>query len=180
MKQDHDVRHLNIAVFARGQGELAGAESVAALDRLAGEAKGPIDTTLVHYVARGDIRVDAVAGEQVWLALTARVELPLICQRCLGVVDMPVQFDREFRFVATEEIAEVEDELSEEDVLVLARDFNLMELIEDELLMAMPVVPKHALCPEPVKLQVADTDYVEALVEKPNPFAVLEQLKLKH
>ena len=71
-------------------------------------------------------------------------------------------------------------ELSEEDVLVLGRDFNLMELIEDELLMAMPVVPKHAMCPEPVKLQVADTDFVEASVEKPNPFAVLEQLKHKH
>jgi uncharacterized metal-binding protein YceD (DUF177 family) len=31
-----------------------------------------------------------------------------------------------------------------------------------------------------VKLQVADPDFHEDLAEKPNPFAVLEQLKTKH
>ena len=76
-------------------------------------------------------------------------------------------------------MAAVEDEASEEDVLVTARDFNLLELVEDELLMALPVVPKHAVCPDPVKLQVADPDFVDTVQEKPNPFAVLEQLKRK-
>jgi uncharacterized metal-binding protein YceD (DUF177 family) len=35
------------------------------------------------------------------------------------------------------------------------------------------------VCPEPVKLSVADPDFVEESREKPNPFAVLEQLKKK-
>jgi uncharacterized protein len=149
------------------------------MDRLADEAQGPIESAVVRYTANGSIRADGVAGEQVWLALTAEVALPLICQRCLGTVDLPVQFEREFRFVATEEIAEAQDEESEEDVLVLSRDFNLLELIEDELLMALPVVPKHTVCPGAVKLQVADSDFSEEGVEKPNPFAVLGQLKKK-
>jgi uncharacterized protein len=88
--------------------------------------------------------------------------------------------ERAFRFVASEEQAELEDEESEEDVLVLSRDFNLLELIEDELLMALPVVPKHEVCPAPVKLQAQDADFDEAAPEqKPNPFAILQQLKNK-
>jgi uncharacterized protein len=62
-------------------------------------------------------------------------------------------------------------------VLVLSRNFNLAELVEDELLMALPVAPKHDVCPQPVKLQAADADFVDAPEEKPNLFAVLEQLK---
>jgi uncharacterized protein len=41
----------------------------------------------------------------------------------------------------------------------------------------LPVVPKHDVCPGAVKLQVADPDFAEDEQEKPNPFAVLEQLK---
>ena len=118
-------------------------------------------------------------GAQIWLMPTAAVALPQTCQPCLGPVDVPVVVERDFRFVATEEQAELEDEESEEDVLVLSRDFNLLELVEDELLMALPVVPKHDVCPTPVKLQVADPDFVENVEQKPNPFAVLQQLKTK-
>jgi uncharacterized protein len=179
MKHDYDVRHLNIAAFAMGQGKVEGTDKLVHLDRLAVEAQGSIDSAVVQYTARGMTRIDGTAGEQSWLALTAEVAMPLICQRCLGPVDVPVQVEREFRFVATEEIAEAQDEDSEEDVLVLSRDFNLLELIEDELLMALPVVPKHTACPGAVKLCVADPDFAEDTAEKPNPFAVLERLKKK-
>jgi uncharacterized protein len=54
-----------------------------------------------------------------------------------------------------------------------------LELIEDELLMAMPPVPKHENCPKPVKLQAVDAAFEEQPGEKPNPFAMLEQLKKK-
>lgn len=179
MKHDYDVRHLNIAAFAMGQGKLEGNENLAQMDRLAVEAQGPVDSVVVQYTANGMTRTDGAAGEQVWLSLAAEVSMPLICQRCLCRVDVSVQAERKFRFVATEEIAEAQDEESEEDVLVLSRDFNLLELIEDELLMALPVVPKHNVCPGVVKLHVADPDFTEELAEKPNPFAMLEQLKKK-
>lgn len=179
MKHDYDVRHLNISTFATGQGKLEGTESLAQMDRLAVEAQGAIDSTVVRYAALGMTQVDGATGEQSWLSLVAEVAMPLVCQRCLGPVDVPVQVEREFRFVATEAIAEEQDEESEEDVLVLSRDFNLLELIEDELLMALPVVPKHTVCPGAVKLYVADSDFAEDAAEKPNPFAVLERLKKK-
>lgn len=177
MKHDYDARHLNIDAFAKAGGSISASESLVSFDRLLDEAQGAGAQNPVHFTARGLTRPQGAGDKQVWLALTAEVALPQTCQRCLGPVDVPVAFEREFRFVASEEVAAVEDEASEEDVLVLSRDFNLLELVEDELLMALPAVPKHEVCPSTVKLQVADSDFVEEAQEKPNPFAVLEQLK---
>jgi uncharacterized protein len=95
----------------------------------------------------------------------------------MGPVDVELDFAREFRFVASEELATVEDEESEDDVLVLSKACDLLELIEDELLMSMPTTPKHEACPQPVKLQAVDSNFVEEAAEKPNPFAMLQQLK---
>lgn len=179
MKHDYDAQHLNIEAFANAKGSIAGNESLARFDRLLEEAQGAGAQNPVHFMANGMTRPNGATSEQIWVALTAEVALPQICQRCLGAVDVPVSFAREFRFVASEEAAAIEDEESEEDVLVLSRDFNLLELVEDELLMALPVVPKHEVCPGALKLQVADPNFVEESAEKLNPFAVLEQLKKK-
>ena len=179
MKHDYDAQHLNIEAFAKSESSLDGTETLARFDRLLDEAQGAGAQNPVHFTAKGMTRPNGATSEQIWVALTAEVALPQTCQRCLGPVEVPVSFAREFRFVASEEVAAVEDEDSEEDVLVLSRDFDLLELVEDELLMALPVVPKHEVCPDAVKLQVADPDFVEEAAEKPNPFAVLEQLKKK-
>lgn len=177
MKHDYDARHLNIEAFAKANGNIAASENLAQFDRLLEEAQGAGPQNPVRFTAKGMTRPNGATSEQIWLALGAEVDLPQTCQRCLGPVDVPVSFEREFRFVASEEVAAVEDEESEEDVLVLSRDFNLLELLEDELLMALPVVPKHDVCPGALKLQVSDPDFAGEEQEKPNPFAVLEQLK---
>ena len=103
--------------------------------------------------------------------------MPLICQRCLTPVDIELQVDRWFRFAADEDTAAAEDEESEEDVLVASRDFDLHALIEDELLMEIPVTPRHERCPEPVQLSAADPDFEAAEAARPNPFAVLGTLR---
>jgi uncharacterized protein len=179
MKHDYDARHLNIEAFATANGSIVRTESLARFNRLLEEAQGAGAQNPVRFTAQGMTRPNGATSEQIWLTLAAEVALPQTCQRCLGPVDVPVSFERQFRFVASEEVAAVEDEESEEDVLVLSRDFNLLELVEDELLMALPVVPKHDVCPDAVKLQVADPDFVEEAAEKPNPFAILGQLKKK-
>ncbi len=85
--------------------------------------------------------------------------------------------DRSFRFAPDEEMAAAQDEESEEDVLALSRSFDLVELVEDELLMEMPLAPRHEACPEQVKLAVADEDFDAASTERENPFALLGKLK---
>jgi uncharacterized protein len=79
--------------------------------------------------------------------------------------------------VADEATAEIEDEASEEDVLVWQRDFDLQALVEDELLMALPLVPAHETCPQSLPFSAVDADFIQSEMDKPHPFAALAQLK---
>lgn len=178
MPPEFVASRLDIKAFSQAGASLSADTPLSRYERLSKEAVGQSADRLVHWEARGSMPADASGHAEIWLHLTARLSLPMICQRCLGPVDVPLEVDRAFRFVATEEQAEAQDELAEEDVLVLSRDFNLHELIEDELLMALPVVPRHEVCPTEVKLRVQDADFEAALAEKPKPFAALAGIKL--
>jgi uncharacterized protein len=107
--------------------------------------------------------------------LKADAVLPMTCQRCLEPVDIPLAVDRSFRFVADEETAAAQDDEAEEDLLAISRAFDLPGLVEDELLMEVPVVPRHDVCPTAVKLSVEDPDFEQPRPE--NPFARLRVLK---
>ncbi|MDE2418077.1 MAG: DUF177 domain-containing protein [Burkholderiales bacterium] len=179
MKNEFAARSLNVAAFANAGESHAGDERLARFERLLEETSGLGGETLLSYQVQGELRQDAAGQDEPWLRLRAQATLPLICQRCMGPVDVLVKFERDFRFVASEELAAIEDEESEEDVLVLTKTFNLLELVEDELLMAMPPVPKHNVCPKPVTLHAADADFSDEPAEKSNPFAVLQQIKDK-
>jgi uncharacterized protein len=124
------------------------------------------------------LRAGSGPEADVWLHLTASTTLPLICQRCLTPVETPLEVDQWYRFVGTEEIAMAEDDDCEEDLLVMEPQFDLLAVLEDELLMALPVVPMHEQCPTALPVQPAGPDLGQA-GEKPNPFAALAQLKKK-
>ena len=113
---------------------------------------------------------------QLWLHLQADAEVPQTCQRCLGAFGQPVAVDRWFRFVADEATALAEDDDSEEDLLVLEPRLDLATLIEDELLLALPLVPMHEACPQPVRMSAGEPGD-EASDERPHPFAALAALK---
>ena len=115
----------------------------------------------------------------IWLHLTADTSLPLTCQRCMSTVQTPLQVNQWYRFVASEDIAMAEDDASDEDLLVLSPQFDLAEVLEDELLMALPLVPMHDICPELPALSAGVLDALKSVADKPNPFAALAQLKKK-
>jgi uncharacterized protein len=142
------------------------------------EAQGLGAENPVNWSVRAWTLVDPVGSSQAWVHVDAHLTLPLICQRCLGPVNAPIHVQRSYRFVESEAQAELEDEESEDDLLVISGDFDLAALIEDEVLMDMPVVPRHEVCPVPVKLAAVDADF-EAVSVKPNPFAALAVLKTK-
>ena len=170
-------RRLDVNAFAQAGTVLSGQDPLSRYARLLEEATGQGADRLVQWEARGQLRGDASGAVQVWLHLQAQLSLPLMCQRCLGPADIEVVVKRSFRFVATEAQAEAEDEEAEEDVLVLSHDFNLQALIEDELLMALPLVPRHEMCPTPLQLSAQDPEFDSAQAEKPHPFAALAELK---
>jgi uncharacterized protein len=119
------------------------------------------------------------ATPAVWLHLQAQTAVALTCQRCLGPVETPLVVDRWYRFVATEAQAEAEDDAADEDLLALEPRPDLLGVLEDELLMALPLVPMHEVCPQPLPSSAgalpADTEGAEALRE--NPFQALAKLK---
>jgi len=177
MSQEFVANRLDVKAFVKAAGTLSGQDPLSSYARLMQEAGEQGGDRRLDWQARGELRVGENGFSQIWLHLQATVSLPLVCQRCLGPADITVAFDRSFRFVATEEQAEAEDEGAEEDVLALRRDFNLRELIEDELLMALPVVPRHEVCPTEVKLVAQDPDFEAESGAKPSPFAVLAKLQ---
>lgn len=177
MKQESPPTHLDVKAFAHAASEIAGHDPLSKYKRLMQETQGQGANQILKWSARGERRAADAGAEQTWLHLTVDVSMPLTCQRCLGPVDMAVAVNRSFRFVDSEEAAEAQDVEAEEDVLAASPDFSLLELIEDEVLMALPVVPCHEACPVEVKLTVADPGFEAASAEKRNPFAVLAKLQ---
>lgn len=177
MTKEHSPDRLDVKAFAQAGAHLSGHETLLKYKRLAEEAQGLHPDLRVDWSADGEMRATHGVEGEIWLRLTATATLPMTCQRCLQPVDVPLEVDREFRFVADEATAEALDTDSEEDLLALSREFDLRELIEDELLMALPVVPRHDECPTPVTLASSDEDFEQASAEKPNPFAALAGLR---
>ena len=97
----------------------------------------------------------------------------------MGAVPTLLRVNQWYRFVATEDIAMAEDDQSEEDLLVMEPQFDLLALLEDELLMALPLVPLHDSCPVVPTLRTGKTESVVESAEKPSPFAALAQLRKK-
>jgi len=187
-----DPLRLPVATFAADSAELSGDWAIAELPRLA-ESECPPDGAELG-AAPSSARADAdpgrrvrwhVAGSlrpvggqhQVWLALRAEAEVVLQCQRCLHPVDVHVEFDRQFRFVEDEATAARIDDEIEDEVLVLTRALDLRELVEDEMLLALPLVPRHETCPAPLPRAFGDVDEVSAAEASAHPFAGLAALK---
>lgn len=183
---------LDVAGLAQANGYLKGQNSLSKYERLKQEScrleADLTDAEIVMWQADGELvkstsehaKVNSQIKAQVWLHLKAHTHLPQTCQRCLGEVSSLLEVDRSYRFVADEATAEAEDDECDEDLLAISREFNLLELIEDELLMALPQVPMHDICPVQPKMAAVDEDFEDEGHEgKPNPFAVLAALKGK-
>jgi uncharacterized protein len=177
MAKDFDPHRLDVRRFAEEGGEIGAEDPLPKYRRLAAETEGQITDRSVHWTARGELVNPRHVHPEVWLHLEADAELPLVCQRCLQPVDVPLSVGRSFRFVADEATAAAQDDEAEEDLLALSHSFDLVELVEDELLMEVPLAPRHEVCPEPVKMSAVDPGFEEAGPEREHPFAILGKLR---
>ena len=171
MKTDWNSKDLDLHLFTQLGGELQATTPLADLPRVLDVCLEPLDVGLreCHWVLRGELR--RLGGiEQAWLHLNAQLTARQTCQRCLEPMDLAVQVDRWFRLVADEATALAEDDESEEDLLVKVPDLNALALLEDEILLALPLVPRHEACHAPLSAALED--------DLPHPFAALAGLKL--
>lgn len=111
-------------------------------------------------------------------------DLKMQCQRCLG--PMKKSIDWRFRLVMVHNDAEAPQIRAEHELLEVADEtIFVMDMIEDELVLSLPLIPKHddpAACDAAV-LDMFDTAHVAARDNNDeqravhNPFAVLRDLK---
>ena len=195
--REFNPRRLDVRPFAETGEPIDGTEALASFERLVAlrHTADSLDTAApVRWSAQGELRPRRGGPPEVWLHLQGSTALAQQCQRCLETVDVPLAFDRWFLFVDNERQAAELDVESEDDVLVISRHFDLLELVEDELLLVAPIVPRHEVCPVPVTLSIGDwSDESEATDStatepaeageaassggKPNPFAALAALR---
>lgn len=152
-------------VFAREGRVLEGALPVLQLERL--------HDLLAEVVGELQYRLQGLKGErgQSQLRLTVSGTLPLACQRCLKAIDFEVGVDSLLELVP--EGAEMsQDELEDEtrDFLPVAGALEVAALVEDEVLLALPIVPRHEKCGLPGATEAG---------ELVSPFAALATLKGK-
>lgn len=161
----------------------SGSLPLSSFARIAREAVGPID----HHLVQIDCKLSLDPYHRiVWLDGNVEMKVPMECQRCLEPVECAFVSNFHLALVDDESLVERLDE--DADFIVLGESeattkgdysapatVNLLALIEDELLLLMPLSPKHDTCEH--KHQPADEDFVEE--ERDNPFDVLASLKGK-
>ena len=116
-------------------------------ERLAQEVVDPQAKLQFRVCGQLDLR----GRPQLHCALSGNVQL--LCQRCLRPVDVTVSSDRLLYLAGSEAEAErLEATLAEEDIEVLVVDgaLDLAGLVEDEVLLTLPLVPMHGDCATPV------------------------------
>lgn len=163
---------INNLEFAQKQQEIADNFAPFSLNRLA-------ETLLLQgenahlATIRFTLMGDCKRFRQPSLHLHIKSHLPVICQRCLD--EMLINLDLNFDYLLSDstinemEAKEMEaknTEYSEEmDWLEINSEMDVRELIEDELLLAMPIAPVHDGSCSSLSMQSG---------ENPNPFAVLK------
>ena len=164
--------HLNFAQKAKTGFEIQGIWPINKLNRL-GESlltnEGDIEA---------ELRFDR-AGPIPFIVGHITAELELKCQRCMQSVKYPI--DTHFKIGMVQNEAQLEKLSDEYEPYLLEEENNhLPDMLEDELLLAMPLVALHDFdCSDYLNEQLAEQD---GKVEQPetdkkdNPFSVLKDL----
>ena len=97
-------------------------------------------------------------------------DLELQCQCCLGPIAWPVSSRVNLAIVSSLDQANLLPE-TYEPLLLEAEALSLTDIIQEELLLAVPSIPQHRQC------EASPTRGGEAMPARPNPFAVLAKLK---
>jgi len=154
--------------FSRAADQRDGVLPVAGLQRLTE------DTANTFGELKWTLRGGADKFGHARLDLTVKGVVQLTCQRCLTPFDYTIDSASSLLLARDEQEVESIDaalDNDEVDVIVGSNAFNVIELIEDEALLALPLAPKHEECPDQATL-----DALKASA-RPSPFEALKNLK---
>lgn len=106
-----------------------------------------------------------------------KTQLNMECQRCLTPVSLPINGEIEVALVRTDAQAKAVPKHYEP--LICDDELDLYSLIEDELLLSLPLVPYHSVetCAAEPNYSTGEFEEPETVQSKPNPFSVLASMK---
>ena len=123
--------------FARAGLERHGVVEMQRLPRL---AQLQYSTDGLEYHLRGG----RAGNGKPCLRLSVRGSVELLCQRCLDPIQIPIAVETELELAASErEISEADDEI---DRVLASRRMDVGWLVEDEVILALPMAPRHEKC----------------------------------
>ena len=155
---------IDLFEFARRHGTASGEIALSRLSRIeSADDRGHLDWSATGSTSgrHGGLRLD----------LSIDGDVVLICQRCLKPMTERLHLRPRFLVASDEAEAEHLDQDDEYDVVVGSPDFDHDALIEDEVILALPIAPRHAVCPDGAGAGVTD-------LERPSPFASLAGLRI--
>jgi DUF177 domain-containing protein len=127
--------------FAKAASRLRGAWPVDEFLRLRDVLRSTAG--VLHYELQG------VAEERGRPALHLKVrgELHLTCQRCLGALELPLRIETSLRLAPTQADVDAEPlEAEGPESIVAGKEMAVQALVEDEVLLAIPIAPRHEAC----------------------------------
>ncbi|MCL1624056.1 YceD family protein [Moraxella sp. Tifton1] len=109
-----------------------------------------------------------------WLHFSITGGLAVTCQRCLD--SMVIDVTDEYRLAILSDEQQIEQIQDAEYVLIeelgLGRVLPIKNMLEDELLLMLPLSPRHEACDLPIEMTQEDGNDLEG-----HPFAALQALK---
>lgn len=156
---------INSLEFAQKSHEIRGTIAARDLGRLGGMLFSP-DGKL-DYQLQGRIGIQGKPE----LVLHVQGGLVLVCQRCMGPVEHPVDTTVRFVVVPNEgAMPAPDDEQDDADYLVADPRLDVPALVEDEILLGLPMAPLH-------ETAECGLSAAKAKEQKESPFRVLRGLK---
>ena len=158
----------------------AGFLGITALARVAEEVSSIEPGDGFHWQIDTHFASSPGSEPQQILDLAIKGRIHMVCQSCLQDCGLDLAQQSRFVMVATEEEADafpMEDD--QQEPLVASQHFDLLGLIEDEILLSMPLIAKH---PQGACLPHASSSgergEPQDASEKPqNPFNILKNMK---
>lgn len=161
---------IDVIDFARNAGVHRGKIAVAALerlqDRLAGNA-GELD-----YTVTGSVDADG----KTFLQIAVDGSLRLQCQRCLAELAHVLAIRTDLLVIRSESELSCFDENAVPDSILAGSGVDVLMLVEDEIILDLPVSPRH---PEG-ECSVDQLYGHSSTVTAENPFSVLKRLQKLH
>lgn len=149
--------------FAANGRQISGEVKVAELSRL----QDMLDNLegVLRYIIRGGVNKQ---GSH-FLNVSVTGTVGLRCQRCLEGLDYSVQLEN-CLLLCEQATLDAQDAVDDQPDSILAEtQLNVVDLLEEEILLSLPIAPKHAAC------QAKRSENMHA--EQAHPFAVLAKLK---